>query len=76
MPGGGGSPKGALLGVLFYLVYVSDIGMDLPSISQTIPGIVDLPYVPYPPTPAVTETEARLKFVDDGFLAECISQDS
>ena len=30
----GGSPQGALLGVLLYLVYVSDIGMDLPSISD------------------------------------------
>ena len=37
----GGSPQGALLGVLLYLVYVIDIGMDLPHIPPQIPGTVD-----------------------------------
>ena len=72
----GGSPQGALLGVLLYLVYVSDIGMDLPHIPPSVPGIVDLPSVPFPPTPAVTDLEARLKFVDDLSVAECVRLDT
>ena len=68
----GGSPQGALLGVLLYLVYVSDIGMDLPTILQATPGTYDLPSVLCPPPPAVSGQEARLKYVDDLSLAECI----
>jgi hypothetical protein len=66
----GGIPQGALLGVLLYLVYVSDIGMDLPMIPPQTQGTLDLPSVPFP-SPAVTDLEARLKFVDDLSLAEC-----
>ena len=72
----GGSPQGALLGVLLYLVYVSDIGMDLPIIRQPVPDTIDLPSVTFPPTPAVTEQEARLKYVDDLSLAECVRLDT
>ena len=72
----GGSPQGALLGVLLYLVYVSDIGMDLPSIPPIVPGIIELPSVPSPPPPAVSEHEARLKFVDDLSMAECVRLDT
>ena len=72
----GGSPQGTLLGVLLYLVYVSDIGMDLPSVTPTVPGVIDLPSVPYPPPAAVSNHEARLKFVDDLSLAECVSLNS
>ena len=71
----GGSPQGALLGVLLYLVYVSDIGMDLPMIPPQPHGTLDLPSVPSP-SPAVTDLEARLKFVDDLSLAECLRLDS
>ena len=48
----GGTPQGALLGVLLYLVYVSDIGMTLPA---PVPGVEELPSVAYPPDPAVCE---------------------
>ena len=72
----GGSPQGALLGVLLYLVYVSDIGMDLPSILPTNDDVIDIPSVQYPPPPAVSEQEARLKYVDDLSLAECIRLDT
>ena len=51
----GGSPQGTLLGVLLYLVYVSDIGMDLPQQSSPVPGEIDLSSVPFPPVPAVSE---------------------
>ena len=67
----GGSPQGALLGVLLYLIYVSIIGMDLPDIPQTVPGVVDIPSVPFPFPEAVTELEARLMYVDYLSVAEC-----
>ena len=59
----GGSPQGTLLGVLLYLVYVSDIGMDLSSVQ-------------YPPPPAVSGQEVRLKFVDDLSLADSVRLDT
>ena len=72
----GGSPQGALLGVLLYLVYVSDIGMDLPQQSSPVPGETDLASVPFPPVPAVTEDEARLKYVDDLSIGDCVRLDT
>ena len=74
----GGSPQGALLCVLLYLVYVSDLGMDLPSNSEPEASMwtTDLISVPSPTPPAVTESEARLKFIDDLSLAECVTLDS
>ena len=72
----GGSPQGTLLGVLLYLVYVSDIGMDLIEIPVTSGDAVDIPSVPHPPPAAVTDQEVRLKFVDDLSLAECVRLDT
>ena len=72
----GGSHQGALLGVLLYIVYVSDIGMDLPLIPPTIPGVIELPSVQFPPPPAVSDQEARLKFVDDLSMCECFRLDT
>ena len=72
----GGSPQGAFLGVLLYLVYVSDIGMDLPDIPPADHGTTDLPSVQYPPPAAVSNDEARLKYVDDLSLAECVRLDT
>jgi hypothetical protein len=71
----GGSPQGTLLGILLYLVYVSDIGMDPSTTSQTDMNVPDLPYIPFPPPPAVSEQQIRLKFVDDLSVAECIRLD-
>ena len=72
----GGSPQGTLLGVLLYLVYVSDIGMDPPQPTIAVPGVVDLPSVEFPPPPATSELELRLKFVDDLSMAECVRLDT
>jgi hypothetical protein len=71
----GGSPQGTLLGVLLYLVYVSDIGMDTPSMPNTSAGAVDLPSVAFPPPQPISEQEARLKYVDDLSLAESVRLD-
>jgi hypothetical protein len=57
----GGSPQGTLLGVLLYLVYVSDIGMDLIEIPVTSGDALDIPSVPHPPPAAVTDQEVGLK---------------
>ena len=72
----GGSPQGTLLGVVLYLVYVSDIGMDPPQPTPAVPGVVDLPSVEFPPPPATSELELRLKFVDDLSMAECVRLDT
>ena len=72
----GGSPQGTLLGVLLYLVYVSDIGMDPPQPTIAVPGVVDLPSVEFPPPPATSELKLRLKFVDDLSMAECVRLDT
>ena len=68
----GGSPQGTLLGVLLYLVYVSDIGMDTPNTPKTSAGALDLPSVAFPPPQPISEQEARLKYVDDLSLAESV----
>ena len=51
------SAQGALLGFLLYLVYVSDIGMDLPSPLLVLHDVVDLSSVPFLPPDAVSEKE-------------------
>ena len=50
--------------------------MDIPQIPLSVPGEIDLPSVPFPPEPAVTEDEARLKYVDDLSIGECIRLDT
>ena len=56
-------------------MYVSDVKMGIPDFPPTSLGTVDLPSVPYPPEPAVTDLEARLKFVDDLSLVESVRLD-
>ena len=46
--------------------------MDLPSPLPVLHDVVDLSSVPFPPPDAVAENEARLKFVDDLSIAECV----
>ena len=50
--------------------------MDLPNIPPTVHGIIDLPSVTFPPPEAVSDLEARLTFVDDLSLAECVRLDT
>ena len=69
----GGSPQGTLLGVLLYLVYVSDIGMNLPPLEQISTNTYDIQSIPYPPPLPTSESECRLKYVDDLTLGECVN---
>ena len=69
----GGSPQGTLLGVLLYLVYVSDIGMNLPPLEQISTSTYDIQSIPYPPPLPTSESECRLKYVDDLTLGECVN---
>ena len=50
--------------------------MDLPLVAPVVPGEVDLPSVPFPPQPVVAGNEARLKYVDDLSMAECLRLDT
>ena len=68
LPSGG--PQGDILGMIVFLVEVSDCGMDPPLPAPVTPG--DVSCVPAPPPPLQTEDEIRLKFQDDTLLAECI----
>ena len=56
----GGSPQGTLLGVLLYLVYVSDIVIDL---SQALPAVAGI-------------EEVGLKYVDELSLAQNVRLDT
>ena len=70
LPSGG--PMGDILGMILFLVEVSDCCMDpppsLPPGSE--PG--DVTCVPAPPPPIETESEIRLKYLDDTTAAECV----
>ena len=74
LPGGG--PQGALMGILCFLVEVSDAGMDPPPRLPVPHHPGDVSSVPYPPPPSVTEDEARLKYIDDLSMAESIRLDT
>ena len=69
LPGVG--PQGSLLGVLSFIVEISDCGMDIPQ--QPDPNIAneDVASLPYP-QPAVTNTEVRQKYVDDQVQGELL----
>ena len=67
----GGSVQGSELGILLFIVELSDAGMDIPQQPQRIPNIVDVYSLPQP-QPAVTQSECRLKYIDDQTQAEII----
>ena len=69
----GGCAMGDCLGMILFLVEMSDLGMPPVHYAKTLKG--DVLAVPGPPAPAVTKDEVRLKWVDDGVLAECIRLD-
>ena len=73
LPGGG--PQGDLLGMIVFLVEMSDVGMDLPP-TATTNNKNDVNSVPAPPPPTQTEKELRLKFMDDLTLAEAVRLDT
>ena len=68
----GGSPQGCLLGILSFIVEISDCGMDLPPQPDSKEDVFSLPY----PQPAVTELEVRQKYIDDQVQGELLQLDS
>ena len=70
----GGSAQGCFLGILSFIVELSDSGMDVPP--QPLPNadIDDVYSLPYP-QPANTEAEVRLKYVDDQAQGELLRLD-
>ena len=74
LPGGG--PQGSLLGMILYLIEVSDAGMEVPTQPSPCDRIIDVISAPYPPTPAITEGQIRIKYVDDLSLGECLRLDT
>ena len=67
----GGTVQGSELGILLFIVELSDAGMDVPMQPQPIPNIVDITSWSHP-TPAVTFNECRLKYIDDQTQAEVV----
>ena len=64
---------GDILGMIIFLVEVSDCCMDPPPLlpPDSTPG--DVSCVPAPPPPIQTDREIRLKFLDDTTVAECLN---
>ena len=61
----GGSVQGSLVGIILFLVELSDAGMPVP------PQIGDNDLISVPsPLPAESNTEIRLKYVDDQIQGE------
>ena len=70
LPSGG--PQGDVLGMIIFLVEVSDVGMPPPPPLPPDAVEEDVSCVPAPPPPAQTRRELRLKWLDDVTLAESI----
>ena len=68
-----GCAQGDVVGMILFLVQMSDLGMPPVQYAGTQAG--DTLAVPAPPPPAVTPEEVRLKWVDDTSLAECVRLD-
>ena len=63
----GGTPQGTLLGMLLFIIELSDAGMTVPS----QPGGLDMVSLPIP-EPSITQDEIRLKYVDDQTQGEVL----
>ena len=71
----GGSAQGCVLGILSFIVDISDSGMDVPSQPPPNPDEVDVHSLPQP-QPAVTASEVRQKFIDDQVQGELLKLDT
>ena len=68
-----GCAQGDVVGMILFLVQMSDLAMDPVQYAGTQVG--DMLAVPAPPPPALTFSELRLKWVDDTSLAESVRLD-
>ena len=66
----GGSVQGSLIGILIFIIELSDAGMPVP-VQPNTPGVVDVISLSSP-LPSVTEEEIRLKYVDDQTQGEVV----
>ena len=66
-------PMGDVLGMIIFLVEVSDCLMDPPPPLPPGSSAVDVSCVPAPPPPLQTDKELRLKYLDDALAGECIN---
>ena len=71
----GGSAQGCFLGILCFIVEISDSGMTVPIQPPKIPNVEDVYSLPEP-EPAVTSSEVRQKFIDDQVQGELLRLDS
>jgi len=72
LPGGAG--QGCLLGVLSFIVEISDAGMDVPEQPEQHPDVDDVHSVLHPEE-AVTRNEVRQKYVGDQVQGELLRLD-
>ena len=71
----GGTVQGSELGILLFIVELSDAGMAVPSQPIQIDNVTDINSLPQP-SPAVTSDECRLKYVDDQTHGEVLRLDT
>ena len=64
----GGTVQGSLIGIILFIVELSDAGMPVPQQTSTN-DVISLPF----PTPTATENEIRLKYIDDQSQGEVVN---
>ena len=67
----GGSAQGCFLGVLSFIVEISDSGMDVPPQPHPNPDTDDVHSISHP-QPAITDVEIRQKYIDDQVQGELL----
>ena len=66
----GGSVQGSLVGIILFIIELSDAGMPVPQ-QPTTKDVIDVKSMELP-LPSITENEIRLKYIDDQTQGEVV----